>query len=347
LLKNILSKGKDLIRRTMRWPIRIVVDTQTVEKKPGGGSTATGPDHSDERARHDAPTAPTPSPAKREESRQWWRFRELLACPSCVQGNLEEGAETLRCVGCSAEFPIVQGVPVLLSEPREIELMPFQHVSNQAPEHLLSWLGSQDGFTLNLGGGATNSKPTNCIELEYSIFRNTDVVGDAHRLPFVDGSFAAVLSLNTFEHLHAPATAARELYRVLQPGGEVYVQTAFLQPLHEEPDHFFNASEFGVREWFCDFDIEICSVPDNFSPAYSIAWLAAELLNACRNELGPSVYERLRTSALEEWASIWTEKTPKRKELFEIVDRLSDSATRRLAAGFDVKAKKPKQPSKG
>lgn len=51
------------------------------------------------------------------------------------------------------------------------------------------------------------------------------VCGDALRLPFVSGVFAAVLALEILEHLPDPLLALREARRVLAPGGLLLVTT--------------------------------------------------------------------------------------------------------------------------
>lgn len=42
---------------------------------------------------------------------------------------------------------------------------------------------------------------------------------DAHKLPFHSQSFDVVVSIETLEHLHEPAKAVKEIYRVLKTGG--------------------------------------------------------------------------------------------------------------------------------
>ena len=128
-----------------------------------------------------------------------------------------------------------------------------------------------DGWILNVGAGGTLVKLENCVEAEYSIFRNTDVVTDAHHLPFADAAFDAVVSFNTFEHLYDPNAAAAEISRVLKPGGRLIVHTAFLQPVHEPPHHYYNVTEYGLRKWFEAFDISSVSVSENFQPAHVLA----------------------------------------------------------------------------
>jgi SAM-dependent methyltransferase len=56
------------------------------------------------------------------------------------------------------------------------------------------------------------------------------VQADGERLPFADGSFARVWGSAILHHLHL-APAARELYRVLQPGGIA----VFCEPWGENP----------------------------------------------------------------------------------------------------------------
>jgi hypothetical protein len=40
---------------------------------------------------------------------------------------------------------------------------------------------------------------------------------------------------------------------VLKPGGQIHIDTAFMQPFHSDPNHFFNMTISGVREVFRPF----------------------------------------------------------------------------------------------
>ena len=83
-----------------------------------------------------------------------------------------------------------------------------------------------------------------------------DVASSADCLPFADNTFDAVISQAVFEHLQYPELAMQEIRRVLKPGGLVKIDTAFLQPEHGYPYHFFNVTETGLLHWLRDFDVQ-------------------------------------------------------------------------------------------
>jgi SAM-dependent methyltransferase len=277
-------------------------------------------------------TAMTPTPAR--------NLIDLLACPQC-HGRLDQRQDEFSCPGCRSTYPTRKGRPVFLPEPTAVKEMPAEHLSNAPPHQVLQQLAELDGWVLNLGAGGTAVKLPNCVEMEYAIFRNTDVVGDAHHLPFGDNSFSAVVTFNTFEHLHDPNRAAEEVYRVLKPGGKLFLHTAFLQPLHEAPHHYYNATEFGVRRWFRDFDIQDLRVSENFQPAYALAWLASELLRAVESEMGTRARKTLEKTPLHFWRQAWQEPRLRTDVRWKLLERISPETQKWFAAGFQLEAKKP------
>jgi SAM-dependent methyltransferase len=266
----------------------------------------------------------------------------LLACP-CCQSGLRREKQELRCDGCGALFGLREGRPIFLPDPDCVKVMPAEHVSNPVPPAVLDWLTWLNGPVLNLGAGGTQVKLDNCVEVEYSIFRHTDVVADAHHLPFADEVFEAIITFNTFEHLREPERAAAEIYRVLKPGGKLILHTAFLQPVHEAPYHFYNTTEYGLRRWFDSFTITKLEVSENFNPAYVVAWVVSEILQAVEATQGAEAARQLGATPLSFWHSAWIDRTSRKPQhpLWKMIGRLPQEIQKRISAGFHLEAVKP------
>lgn len=61
------------------------------------------------------------------------------------------------------------------------------------------------------------------VQLEVFPDINAHVSGDPVALPFPDEHFEAVLSCGVLEHVQYPEASLRELHRVLQPGGRLFI----------------------------------------------------------------------------------------------------------------------------
>ena len=180
----------------------------------------------------------------------------------------------------------------------------------------------------------------NCIEFEHKIFRHTDVVGDAHCLPFRNGIFDCVFAFNVFEHLENPRRAAAEILRVLKQGGSLVIHTAFLQPLHEAPFHFYNATEYGVRSWFKDFDVEKCHVSPNFTVPFMLAFLLSQVLESVGASCGKEAREAVGQTTLRDWADLWSDRS-KVPTVFQELQNLPNEFQSAISAGFELVARKP------
>lgn len=65
-----------------------------------------------------------------------------------------------------------------------------------------------------------------------------DIVGDVMAMPLPDASEDAVICLSVLEHVPRPWDAAREIYRVLKPGGSVLLYIPFLTAYHAHPGYY-------------------------------------------------------------------------------------------------------------
>lgn len=256
------------------------------------------------------------------------RILPMLRCPE-TGGRLVEAPEGgLVSVDGGRVWPVVHGRPVLVAGAVTAEVFPSEHRGNPLPARALDLIAQASGMVLHLSGGGTRAGGDRVVALDAAVFGPTDVVGDAHRLPFADGEFDLVVAMNAFEHYREPSMVVGELRRVLRPGGLVFLHTAFLQPLHEGPDHYFNCTRFGLEQWFTGFETVDLSVPDNLHPAYAISWLASDAEEVLAQAASPAAAALFRDSTIGTFSDFWRDPTTRDDdERWDALSKLTGLAT--------------------
>jgi len=74
-----------------------------------------------------------------------------------------------------------------------------------------------------------------------------DYIAPLDDLPFEDSSFEAVLCTQVLEHLERPGKAVKELYRVLKPGGKLFLTAPMAHKEHQVPYDFYRYTSFGLK----------------------------------------------------------------------------------------------------
>ena len=112
---------------------------------------------------------------------------------------------------------------------------------------------------LDLGSGASPYREwigpgAHYVRCDADPASHPDVVARAERLPFAEGVFDAVIATQVLELVESPREVAREIARVLAPGGTACVTT----PLHFPYDAAAPGNRFGepqLRELFSGLEI--------------------------------------------------------------------------------------------
>jgi SAM-dependent methyltransferase len=124
------------------------------------------------------------------------------------------------------------------------------HPYNPTALRIIAETDAFGGMVLDCGAGSRTFTAENLIQAEIAAYPNVDVLAVNQSLPFKDECFDAVISMDVLEHVTDPFAAAREISRVLKPGGVLYIDLPFLQHEHGYPHHFFNATRMGLRQLF-------------------------------------------------------------------------------------------------
>lgn len=211
---------------------------------------------------------------------------------------------------CRQTYPMVRDIPVLICEDRSLfsfddyldqggastmhlranrkgfptrirkllkNMVPglSSHASDYTSGHLIEDICRvvQRPNVLVIGAGEAVFLMPKTVEVTYTdvaLWPLTDVVADAHDLPFDDGIFDIVIAAAVLEHVVNPTRVVEEITRVLKTGGAVYANTPFMQQVHMGRYDFTRFTHLGHRLLWRQYD-EIRSGVSN-GPGMAVAW---------------------------------------------------------------------------
>ncbi len=78
-----------------------------------------------------------------------------------------------------------------------------------------------------------------------------DIIADLNKpLPIDPGVADVIISISVLEHLCEPQIMLGEAYRILKPGGSIFLQVPWQWWIHEAPYDFYRYSPFGLKYLF-------------------------------------------------------------------------------------------------
>jgi len=74
-----------------------------------------------------------------------------------------------------------------------------------------------------------------------------DYQSDLQRMPVQSSSYDMVICTQVLEHVKHPYDVCREFFRILKPGGDLFVTVPQTQEMHDLPNHYFNYTYYGIK----------------------------------------------------------------------------------------------------
>ncbi|RMF09662.1 MAG: class I SAM-dependent methyltransferase, partial [Candidatus Neomarinimicrobiota bacterium] len=215
------------------------------------------------------------------------RIQKILRCPDCKSTALEFHDKGMTCTGCHQEFATWKNGYVLIG--KESPVRQWYPVSGDRPvprnnppflKRVYKWLRPPDRVWTNQSIAVLkqvlNSRLKDLQEgkgmitgagfermyrkvlkgypplLRYGLTTKgrIDIHGDLCDIPLQDRSLRVIISSSVLEHVYNPERAVAELYRVLEPGGEVYVEIPFIRGFHLIPVDYQRYTIAGIGELF-------------------------------------------------------------------------------------------------
>ena len=247
-------------------------------------------------------------------------LQSKLICPHGKTRLLPDNGKFRSDAGLS--YPVIDGIPILIDDSNsvfsvadfetrkdttfELDGSKIKEIYNNLVPSISINLKSKDNYkalaellpdnarVLIIGGSIRGEGMDAIFDREnidiassdVSFGPYTDMVCDAHDIPFEDGTFDCVILQAVLEHVVDPYHCVAETLRVMKDGGVVYAETPFMQQVHMHEYDFTRFTHLGHRRVFRHFE-EIDSGPIG-GPGMALAWSWVYLFRCFSTKSWPS-----------------------------------------------------------
>jgi SAM-dependent methyltransferase len=233
-------------------------------------------------------------------------IKNKLICPS-TKSKLRVNGDHLESISNpQIKYPVINGIPILINADNsifsiedftknanttfELDETPTRKIIKRLMPKITHNIAAKKNYDeiikllpvnakiLVVGGsikglGTDKLYATDSFEIigsDVSFGPYTNLISDAHDIPFDDEAFDCVIVQVVLEHVLDPHRCVNEIHRVLKPAGIVYAETPFIQQVHMRQYDFTRYTHLGHRRLFRNFE-EIKSGITG-GPGMALAW---------------------------------------------------------------------------
>lgn len=170
------------------------------------------------------------------------------------------------------------------------------------------------GRGVDLGCGRTRLHPR-VFGLDLAREGSPDCIASLDSLPLCSSSVRVVVSQEVLEHLDDPAGALREIVRVLEPGGLLYVQTPFIIGYHAAPGDYWRFTAEGLKLLIENAGLRVERLEPSAAAGTGLYRVAVEYFAVCSARLRHSLYRPAKACAALlcaplRWTDRWANGSP-------------------------------------
>ncbi|MGI0076352.1 MAG: class I SAM-dependent methyltransferase [Nitrosopumilaceae archaeon] len=149
-----------------------------------------------------------------------------------------------------------------------------------AYDFLNTYILDDDKRILNAGSSSIRYG-NNCINVDIQSKPDVDIVCDIQDLPQSLGQFDGIICNGVLQYCQYPWRVAQEFYRVLRPGGYLFLDVPWVQPYCSNTPDRFRYSEHALRSIFRQF--QIIEFGPSIRPGSAFAMLGVHIAGSLTN----------------------------------------------------------------